>query len=249
MPSPELSYRQLIHDYPNTGWGEMATEKEIKQNFQNSFKPEELRLIDQIASQIQDFKKTFPVLSHVDLVIEGGVGTGTLMREAVRLTYPYPNSFYIAMDLNSIWEQIIAPPRYKDKVDMAKIKDLQRENEQSVPAYPNIEETICANCFDYPLIFDISRKLHRRSPLLISFNAEFALEDYSWGPGDNDVKRPFDRYPIEHWFSPRSPYVAQMFFFGEPHFRASMSENLLKLASKLKFPTAVSRNGVVTVKP
>ncbi|MFH0864124.1 MAG: hypothetical protein V1858_03490 [Candidatus Gottesmanbacteria bacterium] len=248
-----MSRQQNIHDYDS--FGTKITAEEIKGYYNLRFKPEELRLIDSISLQIKELKEEYPILSQADLVIEGGVGSEDVMREIVRVIYPYPKALYAGMDLNSIWERMHGP-RYKLMVDENRAQQLSEANRTSIPAF-SYDEKICANCFDYSLVKDLSHKLGRHFPLLVSFNALGALSDpYNWGPDeDRDVKKPEDSHPLEHWFSKDSPYIAQIHFSHEPIrfknvFTNEMNlrfqfEDLCSCARRFNLQIAEVKNGLV----
>lgn len=145
--------------------------------------------IDTFASQIRLLKSQAPSLQDIDLVVEGGVGTGLSMNRVIRNAFP--QSLYLGMEL-------LAPGESVEKVIP----------ETSVWAMKhNFPRTVLANCFDNDLIRDMMAKTDTKKPLLFSVNALAALDSY-WLPGDCQKRGEY--VPIEEWFSNSVPYVAHI---------------------------------------
>lgn len=214
MPETQPFYIQSIRDYQIGD--KIIPARDIEGFFELNFEPEKLHLIDTLARQIEALKQQDSIFSQVDLVVEGAVGSGDLLREVIRLVYPYPQTSYVGMDLNPVWKQLYKP-RFRRQIDEVRVLKIDRDNQTSIPTLGGSSERVCANCFDYDLITDLAHKLNRRHPLLVSLNALGALSDpFSFGPGDDDIKDLDDRQPVEDWFLPESPYVAHLHLFHEP---------------------------------
>lgn len=152
--------------------------------------------IDQFSAQISTLIEKHPHLSSVDMVIEGGVGYGTLMRNVIKRVFP--QAFYVGMDLASVDSQ---------KSQLRTIDDEILQLLLTEKAH-----IILANCFDNELVNDIAQKTGRKTPLLFSVNSLAALLDYFL---QGDYQKHEDYVPVDEWFTPQVPYVGHIHLYRE----------------------------------
>ncbi len=153
------------------------------------------------AEGIVPFLEKYPRLQEVDLVVEGGVGTGVTMAHMAR--FLFPNAFYVGTD---IAERLVSTPRQSHSVDERALQRMQAAN--NFPSLGMSGATILANCLDKQLIEDIAAKTDKHTPILVSYNALNALTDRKMNPWDKKYES--DIFSITQLASMESPYVAQI---------------------------------------
>ena len=194
-------------DYSVYGGEIQVTAEQIRGFFEMKFNPEELTLMDSLVNQIELVKDKYPILSLVDMVVEGGVGQEKLMREVVRETFP--QALYVGMDLS----ETLRTPFYRSMIDLETVSKIIKRNQNSIPTFGDYE--IRANCFDYGLVQDMLAKAEKKYPLLVSMNGLFALES-NVAISPYELKEEKDKYSYDHWFSEQSPYVAHLHLYNSP---------------------------------
>lgn len=141
-----------------------------------------------------------PELNEVNLVIEGGVGTGRIMRYISRGLFP--RAIWVGTELSPILTA--GKRRLKGEIDDETKKILTTDASQN----PNVlEEVLHANCFDANLVYNICQKTGRRKPFLTSFNALFSLLDKNMNLWER--KRKEDRILPPEIFR-NSPYIGHL---------------------------------------
>lgn len=218
---------------------------------ENGFTPEETAAIESVSEEIKPYLNRYPKLTQVNLVIEGGVGTGIIMPHITRELFP--QALYVGTDLQPILAHRINLGRLKDQVDGDTVERLITAN-QSLQRDMGDSTLIYANCFDFPLVRDLCARLQKVNPVLVSFNAIGALIDR--GLTHYDKKERTDRYStdIDSWFV-ESPYIAQLHVANsEVNWKAggSFSEIFAWIrdaASNAGYATEELPIGVLTVRP
>lgn len=153
------------------------------------------------AEGIVPFLEKYPHLQDVDLVVEGGVGTGVTMAHMAR--FLFPNALYVGTDLA---RRLVSTPRQFHEVDERALQRIQAAN--NLPSLGMQGATILANCLDGQLVADIAIKTGKHTPILVSFNALNALTDRKMNPWDK--KEDGDVFSIRNLASMDVPYVAQV---------------------------------------
>lgn len=151
--------------------------------------------IKNFTDQINNLLEKYPMLKDSGLVVEGGVGHGTKMRNVVSSTFP--KAFYVGVELCSPETESI------EKVLPQKYLEGILNGQSSV---------LLANCFDYDLIKDIMTKTRSGNPILFSVNALGAL-DSPFLPGDFSKRGDYVN-PLE-WFINNVPYIAHIHLFRD----------------------------------
>ena len=162
-------------------------------------KPNELAIIQEWIASIGPIKERHPKLHYVDLVIEGGVGTGCAMSSIAMLLFP--GAVYVGMDLS----QHVGSIRYTGNIDK---KGVDRITPANTGVFDPNAALIQANCFDAPLIQAIAQETDAHFPILVSLNALFGLFDRSVSPAEG-AKREKDVVSMLHALN-NVPYVAQL---------------------------------------
>jgi len=135
-------------------------------------------------------------LNAVDLVIEGGVGNGTLMREIVKEVWP--QALYLGTDISPAL--MAGKPRLKGQLTEQALEQITN------PAKAE-DQILYANCFDGELIRDIMNKTGRQIPILVSLDALYSLLARDLNLWEH--KRGDDMVTVKQMLSPNTPYVAQ----------------------------------------
>lgn len=76
----------------------------------------------------------------------------------------------------------------------------------------NDHTIICANAFDRDLIRDVQQRIQSQPPILLSYNALYALYDSKMNPWER--KESEDRYEPKAVYNSNSPYVAHIHLVG-----------------------------------
>ncbi len=162
--------------------------------------PEDELIIQDWAEALKPVLEKHPILSKVDLIIEGGVGTGSALSTIISRLFP--GVLYIGTDLTPSLNT--SKPRLKESIDDQSLDSVLIANQVDF----DIEKaSIFANCFDIKLINSIMEKSGKSFPMLASFNGLFALTDRK--NNQMDSKSLDDIYPLEHILF-KTPYVAQL---------------------------------------
>lgn len=162
--------------------------------------PESQEIIEEWVEALKGIKERHPILSQVDLVVEGGLGNGKTMPHIARSLFP--DAVYVATD---IYERLVpGKRRLRRKVDEETVGSVVQANEGSFDLGQAI---IHANCFDEALILDLAQKTNSEHPLLVSFNCLFALLDRRKNRWER--KRDNDIYSASRIIR-ESPYVGQL---------------------------------------
>ncbi len=164
--------------------------------------PEEQQSVGVLVAGLESLKERYPSLTQVDLVIEGGVGTGRIMRHIARRFFP--NALYVGTDIS---EMLAGSRRRQSKgIDENAWQRVLRANE-----YPDlgVEGAILyGSCFDGELIRDIANKAGRQHVFLASYNALNALIGHDMNPWDK--KDEDDIVSIPDIVRSDSPYMGQL---------------------------------------
>ncbi len=165
--------------------------------------PEEQQVTGNLVAGLEPLKKRHPSLTQVDLVIEGGVGTGRIMHHIARRFFP--NALYVGTDIS---EMLVGKKgRKKGSIDDDTWQRILRANEY---ADLGIEGAILyGSCFDRELIRDIANKAGRQHALLTTFNALNALIYPDMNPLDKKDKDDIVSIP-DMVRRPDSPFVGQL---------------------------------------
>jgi hypothetical protein len=110
---------------------------------------------------IQPILKDHPELNAADLIIEGGVGSGSTMADIIKVAFP--NARYIGMDVIPGFGNELITTRLPDDL----FQDILSNGTET--------SEIRADCFDLELVRDIAQKTGSKFPVLVSFNALYAL--------------------------------------------------------------------------
>ena len=165
--------------------------------------PEEQQVIGNLVADLEPLKERHPSLTQVDLVIEGGVGTGRIMHHITRRSFP--NALYVGTDISEIL--VGKKGRKKGSIDDDTWQRVLRANEY---ADLGIEGAILyGSCFDRELIRDIANKAGRQHVLLTSYNALNALIYPDMNPLDKKDKDDIISIP-DMVRLPDSPFVEQL---------------------------------------
>lgn len=165
-------------------------------------KPDQRQLIEEWVEGILPLMEKHPGMKDVDLVIEGGVGTGSTLSDIARRLLP--DALYVGTDIAE--RLMTGKPRISREIDEKTLSGIQAANDH--PSFGMRGAVIHGNCFDTELVRDIARKTEKRNPMLATFNALNALLDRkmnTWDRKDED-----DRITLEDMASSNSPYVAQL---------------------------------------
>ncbi len=131
--------------------------------------PTDADSIEEWASDLPPLVARNPRLSSVDLVIEGGVGTGRTMVHMMRRIFP--NAVYVGMD---VADQLSGGRPYLYRtIDDSALHRILAANE--TPTLMMEGAMIHASCFDFDLIQDIMWKADRSHPLLATFKSLYSL--------------------------------------------------------------------------
>lgn len=153
--------------------------------------------------EILPFIDRYSQLGQIDLVVEGGVGTGTTMPHIARRLFPA--ALYVGTD---IAERLMMGRgrRLSGSIDEDTLRRVQAAN--NFPSLGMHGATIFGNCFDAQLVRDIAAKTGKQHPFLVSFNALNALVDRKMNPWDR--KDSGDMTLIEDMVDMSSPYETQL---------------------------------------
>lgn len=166
---------------------------------ESGFTPEEA-LISEWVQKLQPLKESYPTLATVDLVVEGGVGTGRIMAHVVQRLFP--NAVYVGTDISFYLNG--GKRRLRSEIDDEILESVLQANQD--PFNPN-EAVVFGNCFDVDLIEDFAKKVGAQTPILVSHNGLAALT--TKGICHHDKKRSDEIYSISHIIS-MTPYIAQL---------------------------------------
>lgn len=164
--------------------------------------PKQQQSIEGWVESILPLVEKHPRLKTVDLIIEGGVGTGVTMAHIARRLFP--DALYVGTDIAE--RLMIGSPRQSRAIDERTLSRIQAANE-----YPSLGmqgATIYANCLNTELIGDIMKKTGRQVPFLASYDALNALLDRKMNPWDRKYES--DITTINDIVSPSSQYIAQL---------------------------------------
>lgn len=164
--------------------------------------PEQQQSIEGWAGDILPLVEKYPKLKTVNLVIEGGVGTGVTMAHISRRLFP--EALYVGTDIAE--RLMIGNTRQSRAIDEGILSTVQAVNNH--PSLGMQGATIHGNCLDAELIRDIMRKKGRQVPLLASYNALNALLDRKMNPWDRKDER--DMTTIDDFVSLHTPYISQL---------------------------------------
>lgn len=168
----------------------------------NYLTEEQQQSIEGWVESILPLIERYPTLQAVDLVIEGGVGTGVTMAHIAKRLFP--NAFYVGTDLAE--RLMIGNSRQSRTIDERALSRACVAN--NFPSLGMDGATIYGNCLDTELVLDIAEKIQRKTPLLASYNALNALLDRKMNPWDRKYES--DMITIEDIMSLASPYVGQI---------------------------------------
>ncbi len=165
-------------------------------------KPEQQQLIEEWVEGILPLMEKHPRMKDVDLVIEGGVGTGSTLLDIARRLFP--DALYVGTDIAE--RLMTGKSRINRAIDKKTLSGIQAANDH--PSFGMRGAVIHGNCFDTELVRDIAQKAGKRNPILATFNALNALLDRKMNPWDR--KDESDRITLEDMVLSNSPYVAQL---------------------------------------
>lgn len=166
---------------------------------ESGFTPEEA-LISEWVQKLQPLKERYPTLATVDLVVEGGVGTGRIMSHVAHKLFP--KAVYVGTDISS--DLMTEKRRLFGEIDDEALNLVLQANED--PFDPG-RTIVFGNCFDVDLIQDIAQKVGAQNPLLVSHNgmASLTTKDVN----HFEKKRSRDRHSINHIVH-QTPYNVQL---------------------------------------
>ena len=211
--------------------------------------PEEQQVIGNLVAGLEPLKKRHPSLTQVDLVIEGGVGTGRIMHHIARRFSP--NALYVGTDIS---EMLAGSRRRQSKgIDENAWQSVLRAN-----TYPDlgVEGAILyGSCFDGELIHDIANKAGRQHILLTSYNALNALIYPDMNPLDKKDKDDIVSIP-DMVRRPDSPFVGQLHIIAgdlwgeeEPTTMVESNYRRLELAGQIAgWTTDRTANGLLLLR-
>lgn len=168
--------------------------------------PETIQAIESWKQVLSPIFERHPVLSQVDLIIEGGVGGGRFMPHLIRALFP--QAVYIGTDISEEFAQSLGfhGPRLRGTVADSVVRDIIAEHE--LPTTDREKAMIRANCLDMELVRDLMAKLAKRKVMLVSYNAMGSLQGKEiniW-----EKKNDGDRLPLNLTTQPDSPYEAML---------------------------------------
>lgn len=156
------------------------------------------------ASDLPPLISRNPQLSEVDLVIEGGVGTGRTMVHMMRSVFP--NAIYVGMDVAD--QLSVGKPYLRRTIDAAALQRIITANER--PTLMMEGAMVHASCFDFDLIHHIMQESCRSHPLLATFKSLNSLMH-------SRERNPFEKkqsqievVTVEGLVSPDNPFIAQI---------------------------------------
>jgi len=132
-----------------------------------------------------------PRMKDVDLVIEGGVGTGVTFPDIAKRLFP--DALYVGTDISA--DLMVGQPRVSKVIDETTLGIIQAAN--AGLSFDIRDAVIYANCFDKELVWDIAQKTRRINPILVTLNALYSLLR-------SDTITP------EDMVSSNNPYMAQL---------------------------------------
>ncbi len=164
--------------------------------------PKTRRVTQEWVDGLRPFVEAHPELQHVDLVVQGGVGSGMLMANVAKGLFP--GAFYVGTDLaEALYRRL---PRQRGLIAEEELIRITEANAH--PASGMERAVIRANCFDGALIRDIAGHVGATSPLLVSDDALYALLGRAVNPWEK--KRTEDIFPIDSILSAEMPYVGHI---------------------------------------
>ena len=164
--------------------------------------PEDARKAERWVEPLEPLKGKYPLLAQVDLVIEGGAGTGVTMAHISKRLFP--DALYVGTDLSEM-VGINKGGLYRS-IDERALQEIMRTNEH--PSLAMRGAMVLANCFDYDLVRDIAQKTGRQYPLLASYKALQALVDRKMNMWEK--KDESDMRSIKDVANMDSPYIGQL---------------------------------------
>ncbi len=160
------------------------------------------RSIGNWVADLEPLKERYPILAEVDLVVEGGVGTGQTMAHIARAFFP--KATYVGMDIAPTL--MAGKPRQLQQVDPGVLREVIEAN--SHPTLEMEDTILHANCFDAELVRHIAQQVGAQMPFLVSFNALNALVDRKMNPWDR--KDDSDITTIDEVVTGQLPYRGQI---------------------------------------
>lgn len=193
-------------------------------------------------------KEKFSDLKKVDLIVEGGVGTGELW-SLVSLTL-FPNSFWVGTNLTLMDSK----KRKLNEIPQEDFNVLKNINNEKQWNYDSVSKsTIFGNCFDNQLINEIIHKTGVKYPILTSFNALYALfsRDLGHFEGKKDSR---DIVSVRNALT-NSPYKAQLHMINRYIWEEPNNNVLTKIfhefeetAKELEYTTERLSRGILILK-
>lgn len=166
-------------------------------SYEYTLYPEEVSAIERWATLLAPTLEQYPILSQVDLIVEGGAGIGVTMPHIMHRLRP--QAIFVGTDLSQFYAVSHKLPNHQGYVTEATIQRLLTANANWQRFM--IEATIHADCFDLDLVRDLAVKLGASNPMLVSFDAIGHLRDHR---RSSDLNR-----SVANWLND-SPYIAQL---------------------------------------
>lgn len=164
---------------------------------ENTLNPEEVSAIESWTSLLTPTLEQYPILSQVDLIVEGGAGIGVTMPQIMHRLWP--QAFFVGTDLSQFYAVSHRLPSHQGHVTDATIQRLMTANANWQKFM--IGATIHADCFDFALVRDLTARVGASTPMLVSFDAIGHLRD--------NMRVKSQRRSVADWFND-SQYVAQL---------------------------------------
>lgn len=179
-----------------------------KENVQNYFLPEDAKVIKKLTPDLEKLVERHPELRQVNIVIEGGVGSGRIMVQMMKKVFPH--ALYVGMDVADL---VIPRSMFGRTIDEGTIQKVLYANKHPDGFMRGgfmRGAMMKASCVDFDLIRDIMEKTGRSVPLLATYNALYSLmhtrERNRW----EKKKSEMEIVTVEKLTSPRNPFFAQI---------------------------------------